>query len=99
MIMKKFITVLCLILSLGILLSPLEAKAESNLTELKNVVYLGIKDYNKVDFKNKDNFIHRFSINGKEENYKVSKVGNYELQNILDEGYVFDIKLDEKKTL
>lgn len=96
MIMKKFITVLCLILSLGILLSPLEAKAESNLTELKNVVYLGIKDYNKVDFKNKDNFIHRFSINGKEENYKIAKVGNYELQNILDEGYVFDIKLDEK---
>lgn len=95
MSMKKIIIALCLILSIGIL-TPMNVKAESNLTEVKNVVYLGLKDYNKAEFKNKDNFLHKFSINGTEQTYKLSKVGNYELQNILDEGYVYDIKYDEK---
>ncbi|MFB0971808.1 MAG: hypothetical protein QMB54_02375, partial [Neofamilia sp.] len=93
--MRKIIIASCLILSIGIL-TPMNVKAESNLTEVKNVVYLGLKDYNKAEFKNKDNFLHKFSINGTEQTYKLSKVGNYELQNILDEGYVYDIKYDEK---
>lgn len=97
--MKKTILAICLIFSMVLFVKPSIAHGESGLIEVKNAVYLGIKDYNKAEFKNRDNFVHRFSIKGKEENYKLAKVGNYELQNQLDEGYVYDIRIDENSVV
>ena len=37
------------------------------------------------------NFIHRFSVNGEVKTAKVSADNNYALQNVLAEGYVYDI--------
>lgn len=39
----------------------------------------------------KADFVHRFFVDGKEETYLVSAENNYAIQNILAEGYVFDI--------
>jgi len=77
--------------------------------------YLGVVNYGaeETNKDNKDDFSYRFAINGKEEIYKVDNGtrdtdGNYDyaIQNILKEGYVYTITVEngrvtgavEKKT-
>ena len=59
--------------------------------EHANAVYLGVVGYGTVTSKEKDNFIHRFFVNGEEKTAKVSTADNYALQNKLAEGYVYSI--------
>lgn len=62
-----------------------------NETEISNAVYKGVVDYGTIDKNDKDNFNHRFSVNEKDVVYKVSNKDNYAINNILAEGYVFDL--------
>ncbi len=61
-----------------------------------NAVYLGVKDYGTVTTKNpgKDNFIHRFFVDGKIVELKVANDGRYTIQNTLQEGYVYDLTVE-----
>ncbi len=57
-------------------------------------VYIGVKDFEIADGRNKDNFEYRFSINGAEKTYKIINPDNvYSIQNRLMEGYVYDIEV------
>src|SRR5699024_2522608 len=67
--------------------------------KITNAVYLGVKDYNTVDASEKDNFEHKFSVDGNEKIYKVSNKEDYALNNILAEGYVFDLTIDENNLI
>src|SRR5699024_495724 len=46
-----------------------------------------------------DNFEHKFSVDGNEKIYKVSNKEDYALNNILAEGYVFDLTIDENNLI
>ena len=61
-----------------------------------NAVYLGVKDYGTVTTKDpgKDNFIHRFFVDGKVVELKVANDGRYTIQNTLQEGYVYDLTVE-----
>lgn len=58
-------------------------------------VYLGVVDYGIVQGGDKDSFRYRFSIDGDEVIYGVSNVNDYEINNILAEGYVFNLTIEE----
>ena len=62
----------------------------------ENAVYLGVKNYGTVSSKNpgKDNFIHRFFADGKVVEFKVANDGRYSIQNTLQEGYVYDLTVE-----
>ena len=62
----------------------------------ENAVYLGVKNYGTVSTKNpgKDNFIHRFFADGKVVEFKVANDGRYSIQNTLQEGYVYDLTVE-----
>lgn len=96
---KQFLSiflVLVLFISLG---TPYFAEANTTKEGISNAVYLGVVDYNTVDSNYKDDFEHRFSINGNEKVFKISNKNNYALNNLLAEGYVFDLSLDENNTI
>ena len=57
-------------------------------------VYLGVKNYGTVNNSTLDNFIYRFNINGQVKEYSLKKVGNYELHNILEEGSLYGLTLN-----
>jgi len=58
-------------------------------------VYLGVVDYGIVQADDKDSFRYRFSIEGDEVIYGVSNANDYEINNILAEGYVFDLTVKD----
>ena len=60
-----------------------------------NVVYLGVEGYGTLTREDMDAFVHRFFVNGAEKTYKVSAENNYAVQNVLAEGYVFDITVED----
>ncbi len=70
--------------------------------------YLGVVNYGaeETNKDNKNDFSYRFEINGKEETYKIDngaqdQEGNYDyaIQNILKEGYVYTITVEEGKVV
>ena len=56
-------------------------------------VYLGVKDYGTVTSSEKENFVHRFFVDGEEMEYTVATGKNekYAIQNELMEGYIYNI--------
>ena len=56
-------------------------------------VYLGIYNFGNVTNTNMASFKYRFMINGSEQTYTMSKVGNYELQNQLEEGNLYHLTI------
>ena len=67
-------------------------------------VYLGVKDYGKEETNkdNKDEFLYRFDVDGKEETYRVANgtkddEGNYDypIQNVLKEGYSYTVTIED----
>lgn len=84
--------VLIIILSLG---SQYYADTNIIKSKISNAVYLGVVGYNTIDSDYKDSFQHRFSINGKEKNFKISNNNDYAINNLLAEGYIFDLYLDK----
>lgn len=73
--------------------------AEENTEEIPNAVYLGVAGYNTIDSNYKDNFEHRFSVDGNERLLKVSNKDDYAFNNLLAEGYVFNLSIDANNTV
>ncbi len=65
---------------------------------IKHAVYLGIQDYGAVNDKDPGlaSFVHKFFVDGEIRSYIVATGENelYALQNILNEGYVYDITVE-----
>ena len=64
-------------------------------TTCENAVYLGVKDYGTVESDEKADFVHRFCINGEEVEYTVASDDKYAVQNKLQEGYVYDLTIED----
>lgn len=73
-----------------------ETNAPPRQTDGKDVVYLGVKDYGTVTKDDKENFVHRFSVDGKEKEFTIpADGGKFEIQNKLQEGYIYDVTIDD----
>ena len=59
--------------------------------------YLGLSDYGYINIENVDEFCYRFDVKGEEKVYKIadSKTNGYKLQNILKEGYIYEVSVNE----
>lgn len=91
--MKKSLISVFLMLSVLISL-VMPGFASGTVTKVSNAVYLGVVGYGTVEAGNKDNFQYRFSVDGKEVIYRVSNGNGYAINNILAEGYVFDLAVE-----
>lgn len=60
-------------------------------------VYQGLVNYGTVTNSQMDSFVYKFFVEGETKNYTMAKVGKYELQNILEEGNIYRLKLDGTK--
>ena len=60
-------------------------------------VYQGLVNYGTVKNTQMDSFVYKFFVNGETKNYTMAKVGQYELQNILEEGNIYRLNLDGTK--
>ena len=73
-----------------------ETNAPPRQTDGEDVVYLGVKDYGTVTKDDKENFVHRFSVDGKEKEFTIpADGGKFEIQNKLQEGYIYDVTIDD----
>ena len=71
-----------------------ETNAPPPQTDGEDVVYLGVKGYGTVSSKDKENFVHRFFVDGKEEEFTIpADGGKFEIQNKLQEGYIYDVTI------
>lgn len=61
---------------------------------IRSAVYAGVKDYGTVVADNKDVFTHIFHVDGKDLEYSVATDNNYEVQNQLQEGYIYDLAVE-----
>ena len=52
-----------------------ETNAPPRQTDGEDVVYLGVKDYGTVTKDDKENFVHRFSVDGKEKEFTIPADG------------------------
>ncbi|MCD8124082.1 MAG: hypothetical protein LUE23_03475, partial [Lachnospiraceae bacterium] len=90
---------MALVLCTGVIststVSTLADTGEVETVTYKYAVYLGVKDYGTVKSSDKDNFVHRFSIDGEEKQFTVDSSDDYAIQNILAEGYVYDITVSD----
>ena len=75
------------------ILADLFGEGEEPVAEEQQAVYLGVKGYGTVTKDEKEDFVHQFSVDGKVQEYTIAtgEEENYAIQNILAEGYVFDI--------
>ena len=61
----------------------------------EDVVYLGVQGYGTVSSKDKENFVHRFFVDGTEKEFTIpADGGKFEIQNKLQEGYIYDVTID-----
>ena len=67
--------------------------------EVFRAVYLGVVGYGTVKAADKDNFQYRFCVGEDEVIYKVSNDNNYAINNILAEGYVFDLTVEDDRVV
>ena len=60
-----------------------------------DAVYLGVKNYGKVTKDEKESFEHRFFVDGAEKTFTIPADGEkFEIQNKLQEGYIYDVTID-----
>ena len=97
--MKKRLCSLLLVLTMlsTLLVAPASALEADGSTSAGNetYVYLGVKDYGTVKADSKPDFVHRFCINGKEVEYTIASDDKYAVQNKLQEGYVYDLRIED----
>ena len=97
--MKKRLCSLLLVLTMlsTLLVAPASALEADGSTSAGNetYVYLGVKDYGTVEADSKPDFVHRFYTNGKEVEYTVASDDKYAVQNKLQEGYVYDLTIED----
>lgn len=60
-------------------------------------VYLGIDNYGRVDSSSLNSFKYKFFLDGAVSKYEIVKVGNYELQNQLEEGNIYKLEINDGK--
>ena len=80
-----------LLLALVMLFSLMAPMANAEEIVTAEAVYLGVKDYGTVTSKQKDEFDHRFFLDGKVQTFKVDTADRYAIQNQLMEGYIYDV--------
>ncbi|MDO5040725.1 MAG: copper amine oxidase N-terminal domain-containing protein [Peptoniphilus sp.] len=88
--MKKIFILMTLMLTV-LIVNPVCAKEE----KMKNVVYLGVEDYNQLEAEKKDDFKYNFFVDGERVTYPVSTAEEYKIKNILAQGYVYDIEVKD----
>lgn len=94
--MKKRFLFVFLVLSLFMLsITACSALKNGAGSGTLTAVYLGIVDYGTVQAGDKDSFRYRFSIEGEEVIYGVSNANDYKINNILAEGYVFNLTVED----
>ena len=97
--MKKRLCSLLLVLTMlsTLLVAPASALEADGSTSAgsETYVYLGVKDYGTVEADSKPDFVHRFYTNGKEVEYTVASDDKYAVQNKLQEGYVYDLTIED----
>lgn len=94
--MKKRVLFVFLVLSLFMFsITACSASKTGTGAGTITAVYLGVVDYGIVQADDKDSFRYRFSIEGDEVIYGVSNANDYEINNILAEGYVFDLTVKD----
>lgn len=60
-----------------------------------DVIYLGVKNYGTVKSDDKENFVHRFFVDGQEKEFSIpADGGTFAIQNQLQEGYIYDVTID-----
>ena len=60
-----------------------------------NAVYGGIVGYGSVNRSTMDEFEHRFIVDGSEKTYKIAKDDDYTVQNMLEDGASYDLKIKD----
>lgn len=93
---KKMIGIIltaCLIVAM----MPVMAFAGTETTS--EAVFLGIDGYGQVgrdEVLNADFAGYRFFVDGQEQSFKVKATDNFDIQNVLQEGYIYDITVADK---
>lgn len=82
------------ILLLPLCLLTLSRPTQGQELQLDHAVYLGIQNYGSVSQSQKDNFKHNFFLENQQTAYQISPINNYAIQNLLSEGYVYDLLLE-----
>lgn len=60
-----------------------------------DAIYLGVKNYGTVTSEDKENFVHRFFVDGQEKTFTIpADGGKFEIQNKLQEGYIYDVTIN-----
>ena len=97
--MKKRLCSLLLVLTMlsTLLVAPASALEADGSTSAgsETYVYLGVKDYGTVKADSKPSFVHRFYTNGEAVEYTVASDDKYAVQNKLQEGYVYDLTIED----
>lgn len=95
---KRFLGIL-LALCMAVTVFPCAAlAAEGKAGETIEAVYLGVRDYGKVDadtVKAPEFDGYLFSVDGKTQNYKVAKTDDFTIQSVLQEGYIYNLTVTD----
>ncbi len=83
-----------LLLFFTLLFSPVKAQ-ESEYKDYNNAVYLGVSGYNTMYQKYKDDFYYKFFIDDGVYSYKISNLHDYKINNILEEGKFYDLRIKD----
>lgn len=96
--LTAYILITCFTISL--ITTPAFSAEDSEFYQSSNAVYLGVENYGALYKDYRDSFLHRFWINGEEKTYKVtSNNGQYIVQNILQEGSVYNLTIQNNTVI
>lgn len=88
MLKKLCAALLSLSMICSIAVVPAAAEERSTVSQ---AVYLGVENYGTLDRNSMDTFTHCFWNDGVTVKYQVSTTNNYKVQNVLQEGYLYDL--------
>lgn len=88
MLKKLCAALLSLSMIYSIAVVPAAAEERSTVSQ---AVYLGVENYGTLDRDSMDTFTHCFWNDGVTVKYQVSTANNYKVQNVLQEGYLYDL--------
>lgn len=83
------------VISLSMLVSMVIPASAVERAEKEEMVYLGVQDYGVVTKDDKESFQHRFYVDGEEGSYKILPDNSiYAIQNRLQEGYLYEVTVE-----
>lgn len=99
--MKKilFLLTFLFVYGLNVPLTLTEATQKEVIPE--EAVYLGVENYSQISSAKRKDIRHYFWKDGKKNLFSIKKTKDDDIQNLLAEGYTYDLKVkgDEEKTL